>query len=160
MVTEARAAMPGGWRLWLWPWGVPVRRSMLTRMATAIGSSDPDFPTRIDCSKPAGYAEFGRLRRLRRTSHPGGTELCDGKDNNCDGRKDESVVYQPYCEDKDGDGHGVAGRATKSDCKPSAGYGDCKGDCNDNDATTHPGAPEVCDGGTTTAMASSTKGCA
>jgi hypothetical protein len=56
------------------------------------------------------------------------------------------VVEQAYCEDRDGDGHGVAGGLTKMDCKPSSGFGDCAGDCDDNDVSVHPGAAEVCDG--------------
>lgn len=111
------------------------------------GSSQAGFPTRKDCAKPAGYAEIsGDCDDFSEANHPGATELCDGKDNNCDGRIDEAIVNQPYCEDKDGDGHGTTGGATKSDCKPSAGYGDCKGDCNDNNAAVYPGAPEICDG--------------
>ena len=55
--------------------------------------------------------------------HPNATELCDGKDNNCDGELDETEV------DADGDGWMV-----------------CTPDCDDTDPTIYPGAVETCDG--------------
>jgi len=53
---------------------------------------------------------------------PGGDEVCDGKDNNCDGRVDEGF-------DADGDGVSV-----------------CQDDCDDEAATVYPEAEELCDG--------------
>ncbi len=53
---------------------------------------------------------------------PGGIEICDGVDNNCDGAVDEGF-------DSDGDGVSV-----------------CEGDCDDSNPLNFPGNDEVCDG--------------
>ncbi len=54
---------------------------------------------------------------------PGGVEVCDGRDNDCDGVVDE---------EPDGDGDGHAGLECGGD------------DCDDTDPTVHGGAPEAC----------------
>ena len=65
-------------------------------------------------------------------------ELCDGNDNDCDGDVDEGLVP-----DEDGDGFGATGSASTPCFVHWVSRG---GDCDDNDASTFPGAPERCDG--------------
>lgn len=56
------------------------------------------------------------------TVYPGAQEICDGKDNNCNGQKDEGFT------DNDQDG-----------------YAECGGDCDDANPEIHPEATEVQD---------------
>jgi hypothetical protein len=111
------------------------------------GSTDPAYQTRQDCAQPPGYASVsGDCDDFQAQKHPNALEQCDLKDNDCNGQVDDNVVYQAFCQDQDGDGHGVLGAATKMDCKPSVGFGDCDADCDDRDAKIHPGVAETCDG--------------
>jgi hypothetical protein len=112
-----------------------------------FGTSDPAYPTHEDCAARDGYASVaGDCNDFDSRVHPGAAELCDHKDNDCDGRVDDDVTYQLYCPDRDGDGHGVPGDGAKMDCAPSAGFGDCAGDCDDADPTIYPNAVETCNG--------------
>lgn len=65
--------------------------------------------------------------------HPGSPEVCDGKDNNCNGEVDEGVSHQ-YYRDSDNDGFGDANvlRGQKACFKPS-GFVDNNRDCDDSD---------------------------
>lgn len=72
------------------------------------------------------------------------TEICDGFDNNCDGQVDEGVENTYYA-DSDGDGYGDPNDTTPA-CSAPIGYVSDDTDCDDNNSSTYPGAPEVCNG--------------
>ncbi|MFM7202487.1 MAG: MopE-related protein [Myxococcota bacterium] len=74
---------------------------------------------------------------------PGKTELCDGKDQNCDGRIDEGVLSTFY-RDADGDGIGTSSDVVDA-CVAPSGYVSGTGDCNDQKASVYPNASELCD---------------
>ncbi|MFZ1562431.1 MAG: putative metal-binding motif-containing protein, partial [Saprospiraceae bacterium] len=77
--------------------------------------------------------------------NPGATEICDGKDNNCDGQTDEGLTTRYYF-DFDGDGYGEAVSFIDA-CAPDGFYtATMVGDCVADDADINPGATEICDG--------------
>ncbi len=81
-------------------------------------------------------------------SFPGGTETCDGvADEDCDTQVDEdgAVDVVTWYLDGDSDGHGDA-TISDLDCAQPTGHVADDTDCNDADATVHPGATELCDG--------------
>lgn len=91
-----------------------------------------------------GYAPIGDCDDGAADRYPGGTEVCDGGDNNCDGEIDEGLGWMGYF-DSDWDGYGEAGDPIKFCDPPGNVRTEIDGDCNDDDATIHPGAAEACD---------------
>ena len=76
------------------------------------------------------------------TVNPGAVEVLDGKDNDCDGV--EPPLAPTWYEDADGDGYGNIGVTRNSVTQP-VGYVANNQDCDDSNAATNPGAPELWD---------------
>ena len=75
---------------------------------------------------------------------PDASEVCDDRDNDCNGSVDEGLTTT-YYRDSDWDGYG-SDTDLRDACSQPDGYLASAGDCDDQDAEIHPGAGEVCDG--------------
>jgi len=84
------------------------------------------------------------------TIHPSAQELCDGRDQDCDGSIDEDGITTVLV-DADLDGYGNPGQTSDGPCDPPDGYiradSDTPPDCDDENAQVHPGALEACNNG-------------
>ncbi len=104
--------------------------------------------TATACDQPSGYvAGSSDCDDTDASAYPGGTELCDGADNDCDGTTDEddATDASAWYADADGDGYGDATSVTTACGQPSAHVGD-DSDCDDTDAAVNPAAAELCNG--------------
>ncbi len=100
------------------------------------------------CEAPAGYADNNDdCDDYDENVHPGATEVCDDKDNDCNGVVDDGADFNTYYRDRDHDGYGNPDQ-TRVTCAttPPSGYVTDGTDCDDRNANIHPGATEVCDG--------------
>ena len=111
------------------------------------GYGDADAPL-DSCDPPAGHVADDTDCDDRDSGiRPGGIEICDGVDNDCDGRTDEEDATDAptWFADVDGDGFGDPDNTVQA-CSVPTGYVDEARDCNDGDFDIHPDAQEVCDG--------------
>ncbi|MBA3647764.1 MAG: T9SS type A sorting domain-containing protein [Chitinophagales bacterium] len=100
------------------------------------------------CAAPAGYvANNTDCNDNNATVHPGASESCNGIDDNCNGTTDEGIATSVFYADADGDGYGTPSMSLQR-CAAPAGYVSDNSDCNDANASVHPGAAEVCGNGT------------
>ncbi len=96
---------------------------------------------------PAGYiATAGDCNDANAAINPGGTETCNGADDNCDGAVDEGFTFITYYQDADGDGFGNEAVSQMACDGPPAGYITAAGDCNDANADINPAAAESLNG--------------
>ena len=107
------------------------------------------FASKCFCGPVTGYAhQSGDCADGDLAINPDATEVCNGKDDNCDGIKDpkNTVNCTTYYADGDGDGYGVQG-LSQCTCVADALFKATVGtDCNDGDAKVHPNATEICNG--------------
>ena len=112
-----------------------------------------DAVTVSACEAPDGFSDtITDCDDLNAAAFPGGVEVCDGADNDCDGLLDsadddvEEGSSATWLPDDDGDGYGDDAGTPLDSCDQPAGYVLIGGDCDTADASISPGAEEICDG--------------
>ncbi len=108
-----------------------------------------DGSTGYDDADSDGFAACEDCDDSTADANEDAQEICDGIDNDCDGDIDGddgslsggTVFYG----DSDGDGYGGS-QYQQVTCSAPPGFVANNDDCDDLDATSHPGASEVCDG--------------
>ncbi|MFZ5482151.1 MAG: putative metal-binding motif-containing protein [Myxococcota bacterium] len=96
------------------------------------------------CTPPDGWAERGGdCDDGDLAVSPDATEVCGGVDEDCSGDLDDVADPPTLYQDLDGDEFGNPAMTTEACAAP--GYVDDDSDCDDADASIHPGADEHCD---------------
>jgi hypothetical protein len=111
---------------------------------STLGGRDMDGDGAVDAACCNGSACGTDCDDFRADVRPGATEVCNGRDDDCDGRVDDGVLLDVYV-DNDRDGYGDPARAGQA-CPGTAGFAVMGGDCDDVDPARNPGQVEVCDG--------------
>ncbi len=120
----------------------PCEEQTFYRDADDDGYGNPSS-TAVGCDQPSGYVTNGQdCDDSDKYIHPGAEEVCNEKDDDCDGSTDEGVKTTFY-RDYDGDGYGNPS-STAQGCDQPSGYVTNGQDCDDSDKYIHPGAEEVC----------------
>lgn len=116
------------------------------RDADGDGAGDPS-QVEETCTPPAGYVTRGDdCDDTDPERSPSAAEVCDGKDNDCNGEVDDDATDgTTYYVDADGDGFGDPQSEVVVSCAAPSGYVANADDCDDTSASTYPGAPELCD---------------
>jgi len=122
-----------------------MRLCLLVVTLLAIGCKNDDVLLDEDRDQD-GYVTSVDCNDYNAAVHPAAEEVCNGLDDDCDGGVDVDASDAPtWYADADGDGFGDAASETTA-CQAPAGYAPNDDDCDDADASAHPGGTEVCDG--------------
>ncbi|MFK7809774.1 MAG: MopE-related protein, partial [Saprospiraceae bacterium] len=94
-----------------------------------------------------GFVSFEDCDDMDNTIYPGAPELCDGKDNDCNGEIDDAIEVYTYYLDADSDGFGNAAISVDT-CQstPLEGYVINMLDCDDSNELINPDGIEICNG--------------
>ncbi len=104
--------------------------------------------TTVACEQPSGHvADASDCDDADALIHPGGLELCNGVDDDCDGvvDEDDAADAPTWYADVDGDGYGDAGSTSRACSQPSGSTADAT-DCDDGEVAINPGVRERCNG--------------
>jgi hypothetical protein len=112
---------------------------MLLTLLLACDGDVPDVPADADGD---GYSVTD-CNDASAEAFPGGEEVCDGLDNDCNGEIDEVGGLTLHA-DADGDGYGDPAISATL-CEPGAGWVGNFDDCDDSSRDNYPGADEICD---------------
>ncbi len=96
------------------------------------------------CKQPAGFvASSTDCDDTNPAVNPAAKELCNGKDDNCNGSIDEGAVTKAWFADADRDSYGDP-NTTLNACAQPPGYIIDASDCDDTDPTVNPSAVDSC----------------
>jgi hypothetical protein len=130
----------------------PAITDTVRYFADGDGDGYGDSPLGYTCPDPEIVVVDGDCDDARAEVFPGGTEVCNGIDDNCDGLTDDAdptTVLPIWYADDDGDGFGLDTDMVASCVEPD-GYTAGGGDCDDADAFTFPDALRALRHGSTT----------
>lgn len=99
----------------------------------------------VACDAPSAYvSDDSDCDDTSSQAYPGGLEVCDGLDNDCNGSVDgsDAADVKTFYVDSDGDGYGNPS-APLSECTAPSGFVEDASDCDDSDSGTFPGASEI-----------------
>lgn len=126
-----------------------MRRSWLLLLTSACAwIDDKELADRIDADgdgEPSPAYGGKDCDDTNDNVRPGADELCNERDDNCDGQLDEGAGTQWFA-DADFDGYGAEGEGVTA-CSQPDDMVPVSGDCDDNDRASNPGGDElICDG--------------
>ncbi len=103
--------------------------------------SDPRMNTRCKTNKPGicsdGYIGCYRGHLVCVPIYQPHMEICNGKDDDCDGKIDEGTPQKTFYRDADGDGYGNPHQSIKA-CRRPQGFVEDNTDCYDKNKLVHP----------------------